>query len=278
MRGLLIAAPLMALAALGINILAAQMPFREYESLEPYDVVELPADWKVPGEFVFGRLMFPAHPHARFARMRGRIDWEYGGTSWAQDYPRADRFLMSAVKRLTLIQTRSVEQPVNLNDGDDVYNWPWLCAGELGDWKLTDSQIVKLRDYLKRGGSLFLDDFWGTEEWNRFNETMSRVFPDSPAVEMQEDEQMLHILYDLGDRYQVPGQWALRSGSTYRNDGQVPHWRAIYDEKGRAMVAIWFNNDLGDAWEWADSPLYPERYSALALRVAVNHIVYSMSH
>src|SRR5215470_14741578 len=98
------------------------MPFREYESLEPYDVVELPADWKVPGEFVFGRLMFPAHPHARFARMRGRIDWEYGGTSWAQDYPRADRFLMSAVKRLTLIQTRSVEQPVNLNDGDDVYN------------------------------------------------------------------------------------------------------------------------------------------------------------
>ena len=170
------------MAVAAAAILVAQMPFREYESLEPYDIVELPADWKVPGEFVFGRLMFPAHPHARFARMRGRSDWEYGATSWAQDYPRADRFLMSALRRLTRIDARSVEQPINLNDGDDVYNWPWLCAGELGDWKLTDPQIDKLRDYLLRGGSLFLDDFWGTEEWNRFNETMAKVFPDAPAV------------------------------------------------------------------------------------------------
>ncbi len=266
------------LAALGVTILAAQMPFREYESLEPYDEVELPPDWNVPGEFVFARLMYPAHPRARFSRMRGRIDWRFGGTSWAQDYPRADRFLMSAMRRLTFVQARSVEQPVNLDDGDDVFNWPWLCAGEMGDWKLTEPQIAKLRDYLLRGGSLFLDDFWGTEEWGRFNETMERVFPEHVAVEMEDSEQMLHILYDLEDRYTVPGQWALRSGSTYRNDGQIPHWRAIYDDQGRVMVAIWFNNDLGDSWEWADSPTYPERYSALGLRIAANHIVYSMSH
>jgi Domain of unknown function (DUF4159) len=267
-----------ALTAIGVTIALAQMPFREYESLEPFDVVELPADWQVPGEFVFARLMYPAHPRATFARMRGRTDWEYGGTSWAQDYPRADRFLASAMRRLTRVHARSVEQPINLNDGDDVFNWPWLCAGELGDWKLTDSMIIKLRDYLDRGGMLFLDDFWGTQEWNRFNETMSRVFPYRVAVEMDDQEPMLHMLYDLEDRYTVPGQWALRTGSTYRNDGQIPHWRAIYDDKGRVMVAIWFNNDLGDAWEWADNPLYPERYSALALRIAANHIVYSMSH
>jgi hypothetical protein len=275
-RGAAVAA--IAAIVLGTAIAVAQMPFREYESLEPYDVVELPEDWKVPSEFVFARLMYPPHPNARFAWMRGRTDWEYGGSSWAQDYPRADRFLMSALRRLTLVQARSVEQPINLNDNDDVFNWPWLCAGELGDWRLTESQIVKLREYLNRGGSLFLDDFWGTEEWDRFIETMDRVFPGHHAQEMQDDEQMLHVLYDLKDRYQVPGQWALRSGSTYRNDGQVPHWRAIYDEKGRAMVAIWFNNDLGDSWEWADNPLYPERYSALGLRIAVNHIVYAMSH
>ena len=56
---------------------------------------------------------------------------------------------------------RSIEQPVNLDDGDDVYNWPWLNAGEMGDWKLTDDQAKKLRDYLLRGGFLMLDDFWG---------------------------------------------------------------------------------------------------------------------
>ena len=71
---------------------------------------------------------------------------------------------------------------MNLDEGDDVYEFPWLCAGEMGDWKLTPSQAKKLRDYLLRGGFLMLDDFWGPEEWNRFNESMSMVFPDRQIV------------------------------------------------------------------------------------------------
>ena len=47
----------------------------------------------------------------------------------------------------------------------------------MGDWKLTDSQAARLRDYLLRGGFLMLDDFWGTEEWNRFKETMEWFSP-----------------------------------------------------------------------------------------------------
>ncbi len=82
-----------------------------------------------------------------------------------------------ALRRLTRLNARSVEQPVNLDDGDDVYNWPWLAAGEMGDWKLTEPQAARLRDYLLRGGFLMLDDFWGTEEWNRFEESMQMVFP-----------------------------------------------------------------------------------------------------
>ena len=73
---------------------------------------------------------------------------------------------------------------MNPDDLDDFYNWPWLNAGEMGDWKLTDSQVKTLREYLLRGGFLMLDDFWGPEEYGRFNETMSKVFPDRPVVEM----------------------------------------------------------------------------------------------
>jgi hypothetical protein len=39
----------------------------------------------------------------------------------------------------------------------------------------------KLREYLLRGGFLMLDDFWGTEEWERFYESMRLVFPDRPV-------------------------------------------------------------------------------------------------
>ena len=261
-------------------ILAFQREFRVYQSLEGYDNIPLPEDYKVPGEWVFARLMYPPHPHARFSRPYrfGGIDWREGGTSWSQDYPRADRHFAQAMRRLTRVNARSVEQPVNLDDGDDVYNWPWLCAGEMGDWKLTDSQIAKLRDYLLRGGFLMLDDFWGTEEWDRFYETMRAVFPDRPIVEIDNDDPIFHSVYDLDDRYQVPGQWALMRGTTYRNDGYKAYWRGIYDDNNRLMVAMCFNSDVGDSWEWADDPHYPEKYSALGIRIGVNYVVYSMTH
>jgi len=268
-------------AILCVSGVYAQREFRVYTSLEGYDNIPLPEDFKVPGEWVFARLMYPPHPHGRFSRpfgFGGHNDWREGGTSWSQDYPRADRHFAQAMRRLTRVNARSVEQPVNLDDGDDVYNWPWLCAGEMGDWKLTDEQAAKLRDYLLRGGFLMLDDFWGTEEWNRFEETMKVVFPDRPIVEIDNGDALFHSVYDLDDRYQIPGQWALMRGTTYRNDGSHPYWRGIYDDHGRLLVAMCFNSDVGDSWEWADDPRYEEKYSALGIRIGVNYVVYSMTH
>ena len=261
-------------------LLAAERPFRVYTSMEAYDNVPLPPNYQETTDWVFARLMYPQHPFARFGRYRyGRsIDWREGGTSWTQDYPRADRHFAAALRRLTRVHVRSAEQPVNLDDEDDVFNWPWLAAGEMGDWKLTDAQTDKLRDYLLRGGFLMLDDFWGTEEWLRFVESMKRVFPDRPIVEIENGDAIFHTVYDLDDRYQVPGEWALARGSTYRNDGSVPHWRGIYDDRGRLMVAMCFNNDVGDSWEWADDPGYPEKYSALGIRIGVDYVMYSLTH
>ena len=50
------------------------------------------------------------------------------------------------------------------------------------------------------------------------------------------------------------------------------------DENGRCRSAICFNMDLGDAWEWADAPEYPEKYSGLAFRLGVNYVLYTMTH
>src|SRR6266702_1209437 len=113
---------------------AWQRPFRVYPSMEPYDDIPLPSDWQNKSEWVFGRLMYPQHPQAHFNRYSRRyggggiMDWREGGTSWTQDYPRADRHFAQALRRLTRVDARSVEQPVNLDDPDDVFYWPWLCA------------------------------------------------------------------------------------------------------------------------------------------------------
>ena len=259
------------------SLYAFQLPFREYPAVE-YNNFPLPADAQEKAEWVFARLMYPPAPTARFDRSRRAGGWVHGMSSWTQDYPRADRHFAQAVRRLTRLHVRSVEQPVNLDDQDDVYNWPWLYAVRPGEWLLTEAQADRLRDYLLRGGFFMADDFWGTFEYGVFLESMRKVFPDRPVVELENNNPIFHTIYDLDDRYQVPGAWGIGSFRPYQNDGAVAYWRGIYDDKGRLMVAIVMNSDLGDSWEFADDPYYPEKYSALGIRIGVNYIVYAMTH
>lgn len=251
-------------------------PFREYNGVE-YSMGEmpLPRDSARTAEWTFARMMYPPGANDGY---RGRFDgdWRDGLSLWTQDFPRADRHFVLAVSRLTRVDTRSVEQPVNLDDGDDVYNWPWLYAVQVGEWGITDAQAQKLRDYLLRGGFFMADDFHGTEEWAVFRESMQRVFPDRPIVDIPDSDPIFHTVYDLDSRYQIVGAEHLRDG--HKKDGYVARWRGIYDDKGRVMVAISFNSDIGDSWEWADDPRYPEKYSALGMRIGINYIVYAMTH
>src|SRR5579884_2888575 len=117
-----------ALACLG-TLSAFQRPFRQYPGVE-YNEMPLPPDWKDKTEWAFARLMYPPGWNDGY---RGRFDgdWRLGLSLWTQDYPRADRHFSEAVRRLTRIHVRSVEQPVNL-DESDVYDWPWLYAVQPG--------------------------------------------------------------------------------------------------------------------------------------------------
>jgi hypothetical protein len=235
----------------------------------------IPPDANEKTEFVYARLMYPSAGRRGFGGFGGYGG--RGGGSWATDFPKSDRQFLQGVRRLTRIQTRSMEHVVDL-DTDDIFNYPFIYAVEVGQWYLSDAQAAKLREYLLRGGFLMTDDFHGTYEWEVFMASMSRVFPDRPVVEIENKDAIFHVLYDLDERFQVPGLAALYGGVTYERDGIEARWRAIYDDKGRIMVAICHNMDLGDAWEWADDPGYPERYASLAYRIGVNYIAYSMTH
>jgi hypothetical protein len=226
--------------------------------------------------------MYPAAYGRYYGRFRGYgggsgDPWRQGYSSWTTDYPRSDRHLSQAVRRLTRIHARSVEQPVNVEEGDH-YDWPWLYAVEVGHWQWSDEQAKVIREHLLRGGFLMVDDFHGTMEWSVFEEGMRRIFPDRQIVEIENADAIFHTIYDLDGRYQVPGAQYLRSGQTFEKDGYNVHWRGIYDDKNRLMVAIVFNSDLGDSWEWADDPRYDEKFSALGIRIAVNYITYAMTH
>ncbi len=248
-------------------VFAYQATFRQFPGEED-DHIAVPPGAYEKTEWAFARLMYPSGRFAGYTREVG---------SWPTDYPKADRQFVQGVRRLTRLHTRSSEQVIDFN-GDEIYNWPWIYAVEVGHWDLTDEQCHKLRDYLLRGGFLMTDDFHGSGEWEVFMASMSRVFPDRPVVEIAADDPIFHVIYDLDHRVQVPGIQYWYSGRIYEKDGVVPHWRGIYDDRGRVMVAICFNQDNGDAWEWADSPRYPEKYASQAYRMGINYIIYAMTH
>jgi hypothetical protein len=250
--------------------LHAQKPFVDYPTAEQHAEYSLPRDYQEITEWTRGRLIYPSlmSPH-------GVPD---GYHRWTIDYPRSDRLLLQGIRRLTRINTRSVEQSVPLDGTDEIYNWPAMYSVEVGYWNLDDAMCAQLREFLLRGGFLMVDDFHGTIEWNNFMACLSKVFPDRPVLDIDNKDPIFHVIYDLDDRYQVPGAQWLQTGSHYEYDGYAAEWRGVYDDHGRIMVAICHNMDLGDAWEWSDDPRYPEKWASLAYRIAVNYWVYDLTH
>jgi hypothetical protein len=223
-----------------------------------------------PGEaeFTFARMIYSANPD--FAR-------GWGQQVWMTDAPEAESHFLQGVKRLTRVSAGAQGRAVGLLD-DALFDYPFIYAVEVGRWLLSDEEAARLREYLERGGFLVVDDFHGTLEWANFMRSMQRVWPDRPVVELAASSEVFHVLYDVDERIQIPSLAAALSGQTWERDGYVPHWRGIYDDTGRLMVAINFNMDLGDAWEHADTPEYPQPMTALAYRFGINYLLYSMTH
>lgn len=198
--------------------------------------------------------------------------------SWAVDFPKADRQFLIGLRHLTIIDAYEYENPVRLDDRA-LRRFPFLYALEVGYMALTDPEIRGLRDYLLAGGFLVIDDFWGSYEWANFEAEIHRVLPGYEIVDIPGDHPVLRAFYEIGEILQVPGRGRGIGGRpTWERDGYVPALRGIFDERGRLMVLINWNTDLGDAWEWAEDPWYPLKYANFAYQLGVNMVVYSMSH
>ena len=218
-------------------------------------------------------------PEFTFARMvyTGLGPWGYY-KAWNTDWPKSDRQFILGILRLTNIRAAEEEKTIELTD-PEIFRYPFLYSVECGHWNLTESEVLGLREYLKRGGFLFCDDFWGTREWENFQQNISRVLPEARISEIPLNHPVFHSYYDISQLVQIPNVGlALYDTRTYEQDGFVPHCRGIFDQDDRLMVIINWNTDLGDAWEWADLPGFPTRFSTYAYKIGINAIVYAMTH
>jgi Domain of unknown function (DUF4159) len=215
--------------------------------------------------------------------------WGYASRSgqgsgwWVVDWPAADNHFTMGIERLTRID---IGDPRHLRLTDNrIFDYPWIYATQAGWWDLSEAEINRLREYLLRGGFLVVDDIWGPEAWDIFRRTMERVFPGHPIIDIAQSDSVMHVLYDIQEKDLtfIPGSRHLRHGpdgttQVVQPAGTKPAWRAIYDDNDRMVVAANFNTDIGDAWEFADVPYYPEAMTTLAYRYGINYILYSLTH
>ena len=242
--------------------------------------IPLPKDYRSPGEWAFARLMYP--PVGRYyGGFQFLGSWKEGASNWTMDYPalrpplRRGGAPSDAASARVPRSSRSIWTSATSTTG------PGSTASRSGHWDLTDEQAKTMREYLLRGGFFMCDDFHGAIEWDVFAASMQKVFPDRPIVDLESEGRTSSTSSTISTTAtRCPARCSSRRGLTYEKgeSGKTPHWRGIYDDHGRLMVAICHNMDLGDSWEHADNPEYPEKFSALGIRIGINYVVYSMTH
>lgn len=223
-----------------------------------------------PTQFQFARMMYVDGSGARGFGRGG-----FGRGWWQQDWPEAEDHFTQNLRRLTRVSTG--ESVVLRLTDEQLFDFPWLYVTQAGYWDLTDEEVARLREYLLRGGFLMADDFWGERELEVFTATMARVFPERPLVDLQGEDAVLHVVFSINDQTQIPGLRHLR-GFGQVTDLPPPRWLGIHDDHGRLMVGANYNQDVGDSWEEANTPDYPEPMTAQGYRFGINYIVYAMTH
>ena len=256
-------------AALPLPLLGVQ--FSSLRDLLPYP--DVGSYGGVDGsEFVFARLIY----NEGLVNFRG-----YGRRgSWSTDWPEADKHLTIAIDRMSNVRV-VMDQDIAIEIMDpNLFSYPFLYALEVGrGMDLSQDEADQLREYMERGGFLVIDDFWGTRQWQNWAYQLSKIFPEKEPEPIPMSHPLFHSFFDIDEIIQVPVvDRGCFGGPTYEQDGYVPYALGIFDDDRRLMMLINFNTDIGDAWEHADQPCYPNEYSDYAFRIAINYIIYSMTH
>jgi hypothetical protein len=203
---------------------------------------------------------------------------DYWGEPWAIDGPAAEQNLSRRLRTATAIE---VKDPTVLTLEDPkLWDQGWIYFVEPGNLRLKDEEVSLLREFLLRGGTATFDDFHGPYEWDNFANEMKRVFPDREPVELEPPHPIYSCFYNIEKYPQIPGLGSFFAGRTWEKGGFVPHLRAILDDRGRPMVLVNWNTDMGDGVEWSNAEEYPSyvKYTAEAYRMFINEIIYSLTH
>ncbi|HEX2458377.1 MAG TPA: DUF4159 domain-containing protein [Vicinamibacterales bacterium] len=230
------------------------------------------------GGFSFCRLMYNSYTR------------EAGGQGWWTDYPDADKNFSIRLSELTKthVSRQSNGEPnhfvVQAMD-DSLFQCPFVEIEDAGTAEFSDDEVVRLRQYLLKGGFLWSDDFWGTAAWDSWVSELARILPPAeyPVFDIPRDHPIFRMQFEVNAIPQIPSIqfWRTNGGETSERGSESAqvHFRGIRDQHGRLMVLMTHNTDISDAWEReGEDPRFFYQFSPDGYAVGINVLLYSMTH
>jgi hypothetical protein len=213
------------------------------------------------------------------------------GHGWNTDYPNSDINFMTRFSQLTTAQISRDSDGlpnhvvVTLYD-DALFHYPLIFMSDVGTAGFTELEVQRLREYLLRGGILYVDDFWGMRAWKHWAGEIGKVLPpdDYPIVDIPMDHPVFRTFFTIRELPQIPSiQYWRRSGGAGTSErgweSEEPHFRGIFDATGRLMVIMTHNTDIADGWEReGEDEEFFYRFSIKAYPVGINIAIYAMTH
>ena len=210
--------------------------------------------------------------------------------SWRTDYPRADINFSIRFSELTKanVSFNGRREPnhllVNLG-GPELFGCPVVILSAPGAVSINEAEGLNLRTYLLKGGFLWVDDFWGSYEWDHWVREIRHALPADqyPIFDIPEEHPIMRTQFEVSGVTQIPniGFYERSGGGTSEQgaDSAVPHLRAIADQHGRIIVLITHNTDIGDSWEReGDDPRYFMMFGPKGYALGINAFLYALTH
>jgi hypothetical protein len=211
------------------------------------------------------------------------------GAGWQTDHPLGERNLSIRFSELTRTRVSRAGDGspsyylVRATD-DALFQCPFLMAGDPGSMGLTEPEAARLREYLLKGGFLWVDDMWGSTQWAAFTYELAKVFPPAeyPIVDVPLTDPIFSAQFIVEEMPQIPSIVYWRgSGDTSEQgaDSAIPYFRAVRDDDGRIMVAITHNTDIADAFEReGEDPAFFYQFSPKGYALGINVLLHALTH
>ncbi|MEY4635134.1 MAG: hypothetical protein RJA55_932 [Acidobacteriota bacterium] len=212
------------------------------------------------------------------------------GMGWGTDYPFAEINLSIRLSELTktTVAFDGERNPVNLvvrPTDNALFQCPVVIASDPGSAGFSAADADRLREYLDKGGFLWVDDFWGSYAWDSFASEIGKVLPpgEFPIKDVEPGHAIFRTLFPVAEIPQVPSInfWRGSGGETSEMglESEKAHMAAITDRQGRIMVLMTHNTDIADSWEReGDDPNFFFHFSPNGYAVGLNTMLYAMTH